>query len=72
MNPPAGSAAGCCPARRAGLRRARGTTFRDGQGWSQVQVGRVDDLNREHGPMRQDGATRWRGPGCWWLRPFLS
>jgi hypothetical protein len=31
MNPPVGSAAGCCPARRAGLRRVRRTAFRGGQ-----------------------------------------
>ena len=57
MHPPAGSAAGCCPARRAGLRRAWGTAFRYGQGWSQVLVGHVDGLNREHSLMRQACST---------------
>jgi hypothetical protein len=52
MNPPEGPAAGCCSARRAGLRRAWGTAFGDGQGWSQAQVGHIYGVKREHGPMR--------------------
>jgi hypothetical protein len=66
MNPPAGVRGRLPPgpARRV-TSCAGGTAFRDGQGWSQIQVGHVDGLDREHGPMRQDSATRWRGPGRW-------
>ena len=73
MKSPSGVSGRCCPARRAGLRRAReAPPFATARGGHRSRSGTSTASTANAVPMRQDGATRWSGPGRWWLRVFSA